>query len=61
MAKVRNPKALAAHIGRMKYGAARFARMGKAGRRRKARGGRRTAKVGGGRRFAALASKLGKR
>ena len=61
MGKVRNPKALAAVIGRRKYGAGRMAQMSAAGRRRKKRGGRRHGKPGGGKRFTALASKLGKR
>lgn len=34
---VRNPGALAAHIGRKKYGKAKMARMSAAGRRRKRR------------------------
>ena len=35
---VRNPKALAAYIGRKKYGKKRFQQLAAAGRRRKARG-----------------------
>jgi hypothetical protein len=35
---VRNPKALAAHIGRQKYGNARMAQLSEAGRRRALRG-----------------------
>lgn len=33
--KVRNPKALAAYIGRKKYGAKRFAKLAAAGRKRR--------------------------
>ena len=46
--------ALAAYIGRKKYGKKKFAAMGKAGKRRKAAGKPKTSRVGGGKRFAKL-------
>lgn len=48
MSAVRNPAALAAYIGRKKYGAKKFAQMSAAGRKRK----------GGGSRFRALVAEL---
>ena len=59
MPEVRNPSALMAHIGRRKYGAESFQKMGAAGRSRaaeaRAKGEtpKRTFKVGGGGTFAA--------
>jgi hypothetical protein len=53
MAKGMSP-ALAAYIGRKKYGKKKFAAMGKAGKRRKAAGKPKTSRVGGGKRFAKL-------
>tara|TARA_A100001037_G_scaffold102277_1_gene93055 strand:- start:6852 stop:7022 length:171 start_codon:yes stop_codon:yes gene_type:complete len=46
--------ALAAYIGRKKYGAKKFAAMGRAGKRRKAAGKPKTNRAGGGKRFAKL-------
>lgn len=61
MAKVRNPRAVAAAIGRKKYGSKRFAKMGAQGRRRAAAAGAKTEAPGGGKRFARMTARLSKR
>ena len=61
MAKARSPGALAAWIGRRKYGAKKFASMAGKGRTRAAQGKPKTSAPGGGKRFAALKGKLARR
>jgi len=58
MAKVRSPGALAAFIGRKKYGKARFQAMAGRGRSRAARGGAKTSAPGGGLRFQRMEASL---
>jgi hypothetical protein len=54
MAKGKDYAALAAHIGRQKYGKKRFQTMSAEGRERADKGGKKTWKAGGGKPFAAM-------